>query len=77
MVEANLRWPTYACRVQQRSSKILNTFRPMAIQDHRPSIRSSVDASVKRKRKIANGKRIEEKEREKEREREGEMYLRN
>lgn len=51
--QADLRWPTSGCSMQERRNKILNTFRPMAeIQDHRLSI-PSPDASAREERKIS------------------------
>lgn len=48
LMQEDLHCPTCGRSMQQRSSKIFNTFRPMAIQDHRPSI-SSIGTSVKKK----------------------------
>lgn len=43
----DLHCPTCDRSMQQRSSKIFNTFRPMAIQDHRPLI-PSIGISIKK-----------------------------
>lgn len=56
-MKKDLHCPTCGRSMQQRSNKILNTFRPMAIQNHRPSI-PSIGTSVKKIwMKINDGKR--------------------
>lgn len=47
LVKKDLHCPTCGRSMQQRSNKIFNTFRPMAIQNHRPSI-PSIGTSIKK-----------------------------
>lgn len=54
-MQKDLHCPTCGRSMQQRSSKIFNTFRPMAIQDHRPSI-PSIGTSVRKRRSMGNEK---------------------